>query len=190
MIDREPTVELDSQFSSNDATPIPWAEGRERLEGAEVYWISTVRPDGRPHVTPLLSVWLDGALYFCTGPDERKAKNLVRNPHCILATGCNALDEGLDVVVEGDAVGVSDYARLGRVADAYREARARGGCLPVEVRQRLALCGARRRLLPRSGISTRDGHGRGLGVRGFPEEGLRFRQGRAVRPDPLAILGP
>jgi len=119
MIDKEPTAELDSRFSSDDAAPISWAEGRERLEGAEVYWISTVRPDGRPHVTPLLSVWLDGALYFCTGPDERKAKNLVRNPHCILATGCNALDEGLDVVVEGDAVRVTDEARLGHVADAY-----------------------------------------------------------------------
>jgi hypothetical protein len=118
MIRKEPTAEPDSQFSSAAATPIPWAEGRARLEGAEVYWISTVRPDGRPHVTPLLSVWLDGALYFCTGPDERKAKNLVRNPHCILTTGCNALDEGLDVVVEGDALRVTD-ARLGRVADAY-----------------------------------------------------------------------
>jgi hypothetical protein len=93
MIDKEPTAELDSQLSSDDATPIPWAEGRERLEGAAVYWISTVRPDGRPHITPLLSVWLDGALYFCTGPDDRKAKNLVRNPHCILTTGCNALDD-------------------------------------------------------------------------------------------------
>src|SRR5215213_8975262 len=113
MIDKEPTPELDSRFSSDDAAPTPWAEGRERLEGAEVYWISTVRPDGRPHVTPLLSVWLDGALYFCTGPDERKAKNLVRNPHCILATGCNALDEGLDVVVEGDAVRVTDEASSG-----------------------------------------------------------------------------
>jgi hypothetical protein len=119
MIDKEPAIELDSQFSSDVATPISWLEGRERLEGAEVYWISTVRPDGRPHVTPLLSVWLEGALYFCTGPDERKAKNLVRNPHCILTTGCNTLDEGLDVVVEGDAVRVTDEARLGRVADAY-----------------------------------------------------------------------
>ncbi len=119
MIDKEPAVELDSQFSSDDATPRAWAEGRERLEGAEVYWISTVRPDGRPHVTPLLSVWLDGALYICTGPDERKAKNLVRNPHCILTTWFNALDEGLDVVVEGDAVRVTDDAGLGRVADAY-----------------------------------------------------------------------
>ena len=41
------------------------------------------------------------------------------NAHCILTTGCNALDEGLDVVVDGDAVRVTDEARLGRVADAY-----------------------------------------------------------------------
>jgi nitroimidazol reductase NimA-like FMN-containing flavoprotein (pyridoxamine 5'-phosphate oxidase superfamily) len=92
MIDKGPTAELDSQFSTDDATQIPWAEGRERLEGAEVYWISTVRPDGWPHVTPLLSIWLDDALYFCTGPHERKAKNLGRNPHCILTTGCSTLD--------------------------------------------------------------------------------------------------
>ena len=96
-----------------------WAAARKRLEDAEVYWLSTVRPDGRPHVTPLISVWLDGALYFCTGPAERKAKNLAHNPHCILTTGCNTLDEGLDLVVEGDAARVTDDAELRRVADAY-----------------------------------------------------------------------
>ena len=119
MNDREPLAELDPRFSSEDAAPRAWAEVRRHLEGAEVYWISTVRPDGRPHVTPLLSVWLDGALYFCTGPDERKAKNLQRNSQCVLTTGCNALGEGLDVVVEGKASRVTDDARLGRVADAY-----------------------------------------------------------------------
>lgn len=119
MIDKEPVAELEPRFSSDDATPTAWKEARGRLERAEVYWLATVRPDGRPHLTPLLSVLLDGALYFCTGPDERKAKNLARNPHCILATGCNALDEGLDLVVEGDAVRVSDEAWLRRIADAY-----------------------------------------------------------------------
>jgi hypothetical protein len=119
MIDKEPVAELEPRFSSDDAAPTPWAEARERLERAEVYWLATVRPDGRPHVTPLLSVWLDGALYFCTGPDERKAKNLARNPHCILATGCNTLDEGLDVVVEGDATRMGDEDRLRRIAEAY-----------------------------------------------------------------------
>ena len=76
---KEPLAELDARFSSPGVSPTRWAEGRRRLEEAEVYWLSTVRPDGRPHVTPLLSVWLDGAMYFCTGPSERKAKNLARN---------------------------------------------------------------------------------------------------------------
>jgi len=57
---------------------------------------------------------------FCTGQNERKTKNLARNPRCVLTTGCNALhDEGIDVVVEGDAVRVSDTPRLERVAAAY-----------------------------------------------------------------------
>jgi general stress protein 26 len=119
MAGKEPVAALDARFSSDGATPTAWAEARGRLEDAQVYWLSTVRPDGRPHVTPLLTVWLDRALYFCTGPGERKAKNLARNPHCVLTTGCNALDEGLDLVVEGDAARVSDDARLARIADVY-----------------------------------------------------------------------
>jgi len=27
-----------------------------------------VRPDGRPHVTPLIGVWVDGALVFRVAP--------------------------------------------------------------------------------------------------------------------------
>lgn len=119
MAGNEPTTELDARFSIDDATPTEWAEGRRRLEEAELYWLSTVRPDGRPHVTPLLSVWLEGASYFCTGPEERKAINLAHNRHCILMTGCNALDEGLDLVVEGDAVRVAEDAKLRPIASAY-----------------------------------------------------------------------
>ncbi len=115
---KDPTAELDPQFSSSGATPTSWAEARGYLEQAEVFWLTTVRPDGRPHITPLVAVWLDGTLYFCTSTGERKAKNLARNPHCIALTGCNTL-EGLDLVVEGDATRVSDEATLRRVAEAY-----------------------------------------------------------------------
>lgn len=89
------------------------------LEGARLYWISTVRPDGRPHVTPLIAVWLDGALHFCTGEEERKARNLAENPHCVLTTGSNTMDDGVDVVLEGEAVNVTDEARLRVLADAW-----------------------------------------------------------------------
>jgi len=115
----DPVAELNPQFSSDDATPTPWVEARGHLEKAEVFWLTTVRPDGRPHVTPLLGIWLDGALYFCTGPEERKAMNLAHNAHCVLTTGRNTLDDGSDLVVEGAATKVSDAAEFRRVADTY-----------------------------------------------------------------------
>jgi nitroimidazol reductase NimA-like FMN-containing flavoprotein (pyridoxamine 5'-phosphate oxidase superfamily) len=115
----EPVTQLDARYSSEDATPTEWARGREAIEAAELFWLSTVRPDGRPHVTPLLVVWVDGTAYFCTGPGERKAMNLAENRHVALTTGQNLLREGLDVVIEGDAERVTDDERLRRVADAY-----------------------------------------------------------------------
>ena len=118
MVEREPVTRLSPGFSSDGAVATEWAQGRRDLEDAELYWLSTVRPDGRPHVTPLLGIWLDGALYFCTGANERKAKNLGQNRQCTLTTGSNKLD-GLDLVVEGEAVKVSDETELRAVADTY-----------------------------------------------------------------------
>jgi len=89
------------------------------LETAELFWITTVRADGRPHVTPLVAVWLDDALYFSTGETEQKALNLRANPHVVLTTGCGTWNEGLDVAVEGDAVLVTDDALLNRLAEAW-----------------------------------------------------------------------
>lgn len=83
-----------------------------------MYWLTTVRADGRPHVTPLIAAWLDGALYFVTGPSERKAKNLAGNAHVVLTTGRNAIGDWLDLVVEGEAVPVRDEGRLQRLVDA------------------------------------------------------------------------
>jgi nitroimidazol reductase NimA-like FMN-containing flavoprotein (pyridoxamine 5'-phosphate oxidase superfamily) len=115
----EPVVHLDTRFSSEGASPTEWREARERLREAEIFWLSTVREDRRPHVTPLIAVFLDDALYFCTGPTEQKAKNLEHNRNCILTTGSNSIDEGLDLVVEGEAVRISDDDKLQAIADAY-----------------------------------------------------------------------
>jgi general stress protein 26 len=112
----EPTVELDARFSSEGATARPCAEVAEVLTHSEMFWLSTVRRDGRPHVTPLPAIWLDGALHFCTGPGEQKAKNIEANPNCVLTTGANVFQSGLDVVVEGSAVRVTDEPLLRRLA--------------------------------------------------------------------------
>lgn len=115
----DPVTDFDGRFSEPGASATPWSEAREVLAGAEIFWLTTVRRDGRPHVTPLLALWHDGRLHFTTGPGEQKARNLERNQHCVLTTGSNRFREGLDVVVEGGARQVRETERLQRVADAW-----------------------------------------------------------------------
>jgi hypothetical protein len=117
----EPTPELDTRFSEPEATPPPWSDVVGVLEEAEISFLSTVRADGRPHVTPLPVFWLDGALHFCTGPEEQKARNLAGNPRCAITTGTDRFRRGLDVVVEGTAVRVTDTDLLRRLTPLWRE---------------------------------------------------------------------
>jgi nitroimidazol reductase NimA-like FMN-containing flavoprotein (pyridoxamine 5'-phosphate oxidase superfamily) len=114
-----PMTTLDPRFSDPTAIAVSWEQTRELLEAAELFWICTVRADERPHVTPLVAVWVDGALHFTTGATEQKFLNLRTNPHVVLVTGCNQWDRGVDVVVEGDAVQVTDPDVLGRLATAW-----------------------------------------------------------------------
>ncbi|HWC11181.1 MAG TPA: pyridoxamine 5'-phosphate oxidase family protein [Acidimicrobiales bacterium] len=111
---------LDPRFSEEGAAPTSWADTLRAMETAELFWITTVRSDGRPHVSPLVAVWHDGAIHFCTGAGEQKAINLRVNPHVVLTTGCNQWDRGLDVIIEGEAVQVSDDDTLRRLADAWQ----------------------------------------------------------------------
>jgi general stress protein 26 len=112
-------AQFDERFSEPGAQATPWETTRRALETAQLSWITTVRVDGRPHVTPLVAVWLDDALHFCTGPGEQKARNLAANPHVVLTTGGNQWDQGLDVMVEGVAERVTDPAALNRLAAAW-----------------------------------------------------------------------
>jgi nitroimidazol reductase NimA-like FMN-containing flavoprotein (pyridoxamine 5'-phosphate oxidase superfamily) len=114
----DPDTQLQERFSSPDATEMSWREAEVVLRDAEIYWVTTVRPDGRPHVTPLVAGWLGDGLFFCTGDDERKALNLRENPSCVMTTGCNAFRSGTDIVLEGTAARVADDTTLQRVADA------------------------------------------------------------------------
>jgi general stress protein 26 len=117
----EPTSTIDSRFSDPNAGATSWDEARRVLETAELFWVTTVRTDGRPHLTPLVAVWLDGAVHFCTAPSEQKGVNLRSNPHVVVSTGCNRWDGGLDVVVEGEAVKVTDEDVLATLAKAWTE---------------------------------------------------------------------
>ena len=114
-----PLTSIDRRFSQPGTTATPWSETQRALEAAELFWITTVRADSRPHVTPVVAVWLDNALYFCTGETEQKAVNLRVNNHVVLTTGCNSWTDGLDVMVEGDAVAVTDDVMAARLAEAW-----------------------------------------------------------------------
>jgi len=106
---------------------IAWDRVRERLEqpitqapgtggpARHTWWLATAGPDGRPHVMPLGVLWMEDALYFTSGAGTRKSKNLARNPYCNLTVATNEFD----IVIEGDAVKVTDEAKLQRVADRY-----------------------------------------------------------------------
>ena len=116
----QPTVTFAADYSEPGAEPVPWAEVDRILTEAEIFWLSTVRRDGRPHVTPMPAVWTGGVLYFCTGDQEQKAVNLRSNPRVALVTGTPLLHRGVDVVVEGSAVRITDHDRLVELAELWR----------------------------------------------------------------------
>jgi general stress protein 26 len=114
-----PATTIDRRYSSPDAEAVEWGRTLKVLEAAELFWLTTVRADGRPHVTPVVAAWAQDALHFSTGAEEQKFANLRVNPHVVLTTGCNQWDRGLDVVVEGSAVQVTDKETLQRIAPAF-----------------------------------------------------------------------
>ena len=69
--------------------------------------------------SPLIAVARDGAMHFCTGLREQKARNLEHRRQVALTTGNNTWARGLDVVVEGTAIRVVDGDILQRLADVY-----------------------------------------------------------------------
>src|ERR1700750_498504 len=115
----DPTPKIDTRFSEPEADATPWPEAPHALESADLSWITTVRADGRPHVTPLVGIVHEGEAYFCTGLDEQEGRNLARSPKVALTTGNNTWKQGLDVVVEGEAVRISDNDELRTLAGAW-----------------------------------------------------------------------
>lgn len=74
-----------------------WVERALALSPA--YWLTTVRRDGRPHATPVWGAFEDGAVWFGTSATTVKARNLARDPECVVHT-----ESGSHVViVEGRA---------------------------------------------------------------------------------------
>lgn len=104
------------RFPASDDGLIPWSHVESRLATARNYWLATVRPDGRPHVTPLWGVWVAGALYFDGLPTTRWGRNLAGNPSVSIN-----LESADDVVIlEGEVEDLETSVELGeRVVAAW-----------------------------------------------------------------------
>jgi hypothetical protein len=108
---------------------LPWSRPRDLLAASTAgpgtpFFLGTSRPDGRPHAAGIGALWLDGDLYFTSGPGTRKARNLAGNPACTISVRL----DGIDLVLEGEATTVADRPTLERAAALYRD-----GGWPAEV---------------------------------------------------------
>jgi hypothetical protein len=94
---------------------LPWSWAEERLLEARNYWVCTARADGRPHAVPVWGLWLDGGLWFSSGRDSQKARNIARSPEAVVH-----LESGDEtVILEGAVVDVLERSALERFAEAY-----------------------------------------------------------------------
>jgi hypothetical protein len=127
--EREPLRE--QSLVDDQTATTPWAVARERLanpEPARTSWLATVRPDGRPHLMPIICFWIDDAFHFVVGEGTRKGRNLAADGRCVIAIGSTTLPS-LDVVVEGRAEPLADEAAVRRIADVLS-----GNGWPLEAR--------------------------------------------------------
>jgi hypothetical protein len=97
-----PTLEWASIRAQLDAgvTQAPGSGGPDR----HTCWLTTINPNGSPHVTGIGALWVDGAFWFETGERTRKGKNLARDPRCALSVATH----DFDLVVEGTACQITD----------------------------------------------------------------------------------
>ena len=78
-------------------------------------WLTTINPDGSPHVMPLGVVPRNGGWYFTSGPVTRKSRNLARDPRCVVSVATDPFD----LVIEGAAERVTDARELASVAEVF-----------------------------------------------------------------------
>lgn len=119
MTERTPIETKNLDIYGHD--PLPWSRPHDLLAAGVFFgrpaFLGTVRPEGTPHSAGIGAIWMEGDIYFTSGPDTRKARNLAENPACTIS----AKLETLDIVFEGEAKRVTDDEILERVAAMCRE---------------------------------------------------------------------
>lgn len=89
---------------------LPWSWAIDRMHHSHNFWLATVWPDGRPHLTPVWGVWDEGGLWFSAGPESRKVRNIRAGCQVSVSTE----DPDNPVVLEGSAELVDERERLAR----------------------------------------------------------------------------
>jgi PPOX class probable F420-dependent enzyme len=85
-----------------DTTTLAGARMRRFLEREPVVWLSTVRPNGAPHIVPIWFWWDGEAILVFSKPDAQKVRNLRDRPRAMLALG--DAEDDFDVgLIEGHA---------------------------------------------------------------------------------------
>lgn len=74
----------------------------ERLRTELILWLSSTRPDGRPHLVPVWFSWDGQSLLIFSKPNNQKIRNLRQNPNVMVSL--EAANQGEDIVlIEGQA---------------------------------------------------------------------------------------
>jgi PPOX class probable F420-dependent enzyme len=96
---------------------IPWRKVDLPLRSQRSIWISTTRPDGRPHAVPVWYYWDGASIYFTTPRSSQKARNLARQPWVVVHAG----DGDNVIILEGAAEIVAGRDELEQINQAYME---------------------------------------------------------------------
>ncbi|MFC6082408.1 pyridoxamine 5'-phosphate oxidase family protein [Sphaerisporangium aureirubrum] len=113
MAENEPVAEQSSPADEPSTTPR--ASARSPMNDAGTYWLSTLRPNGRPNIVPVLGVWLDGALHLAVSQAMHDPETLPAATDCVVTTD----PRGLELVVRGRAARVLDDGKLGRLSGVF-----------------------------------------------------------------------
>jgi hypothetical protein len=116
---QERAPERERSLVGDESGTTSWEVARDRLANPEeqrTSWLATTRPDGRPHVMPVITFWIDGAIHIVAGEGTRKARNLATDGRCVIATSSTTLPS-LDIVVEGRADPLTEGAAVRHVAE-------------------------------------------------------------------------
>lgn len=112
---KHPSASVIASDAEPGAEPVSWEEVRQRFDAERWYWVATAGPDGRPHVRPVLAVWVHDKVYSTTSPGARKGRNLQARPECSIAARAPAID----IVIEDATSWLGDRNLLEQIATAY-----------------------------------------------------------------------